>query len=686
LGMCEGRTPQIQLSKSVPVADDDAALIAEEEANNPNNNKKKKKKKVKAKIIDYHLTPNKKNQYTEESNIKKIPYLLMTSQQKQLDWAHNCILIPKGLKSTHSFTFPMKHTGYLKGNDKIKWLTTFVNFDLSFLEMPIEYKNLFRLMSSLVSAIIAPYVSDSDIADLFLRTVEALGFWEAMLPESEQYFAVHEILDIVDGLRNFGPTRGWWTLSGERFMSLLKKHSPVGGLNCVKVLVEKFTVYEQSVKYHYDFNKPEHLDSLNRFNDNMIKLEGSHKLIQHDCWNDYVRTVFFDFLFTYLSTEVVDDLLFTSSFYRLYMTHKQLPPDLRKEHPTFYDWIKHVNWCYKNDRFNWLKSNSTCEIVNDKYFDMYVFDNASDRTELGLRNCVQNSYHDHPDGDITSKSRKFFIRPRILYEDAKLLHDIVFFQPIIYKRATIKGLNFHGRGPEYSEIKPPIQLGIYKDKKNRLILPQNFHNIQFEKTWSNREQKHQWGKAYIYKPHQNEVRKELHYVQFNVFFRLINFNDVHLNNHPFANVTARTYNFNSSKIPYVRMKVTTQEELMHLEKELARNRSSSSFSIKTIHNFVPTVSFVGLRYVVSTNVGVVGSIKVSPLVEKPILTECDKFTMEELNEAMNYTTVEKDKIDFLYLIDMQTERSKVDVSLFDATIPEKHYGRCCCCCDDERDL
>jgi len=45
LGMCEGRTPQIQLSKSVPVADDDAALIAEEEANNPNNNKKKKKKR-----------------------------------------------------------------------------------------------------------------------------------------------------------------------------------------------------------------------------------------------------------------------------------------------------------------------------------------------------------------------------------------------------------------------------------------------------------------------------------------------------------------------------------------------------------------------------------------------------------------------------------------------------------------
>lgn len=104
LALCENRFPFIGL-KSFEVEVDVGV-------------KKKKKKSVKK---------TKRNQYSDISNSNLIPFTLSKKQQEMVDWRQNCIVLPYGHKTSNSFRFIFRQTGYLKGNDKINkmvdWLS-----------------------------------------------------------------------------------------------------------------------------------------------------------------------------------------------------------------------------------------------------------------------------------------------------------------------------------------------------------------------------------------------------------------------------------------------------------------------------------------------------------------------------------------------------------------------------------
>lgn len=314
LALCENRFPFMvaaitgNKASAVAPADNDVA--------NTSNKRSFKRKKV-------PIKKTKRNQYTDIPNNSMIPFALVKSQQEMVDWRLNCVVHPKGHRTSNSFRFIFRQTGYLKGNDKIKWLTTYLKFTLIFSDLVDQYKNLLSLLSDLIADILSPVVTDSFVADLFMRTVEALCLWESMFLDSEQYFSVHELLDIVDSLGNFGPARGWWALAGERFMAKIKNFCPKGGSNCLKTLFERFVLYENNCKFNYDVDT-KFIDNLGRYSDNMIKLDGDNSVLPDYIWNDWVKNRFYVYLYQYINTLEQDKVYLSSPFVRLYETFTQL--------------------------------------------------------------------------------------------------------------------------------------------------------------------------------------------------------------------------------------------------------------------------------------------------------------------------------------------------------------------------
>ena len=48
------------------------------------------------------------------------------------------------------------------------------------------------------------------IDDLQLRVAEMICLWEGIFPVSENYFQLHQIMDLVSSIPLFGSTHSWW--------------------------------------------------------------------------------------------------------------------------------------------------------------------------------------------------------------------------------------------------------------------------------------------------------------------------------------------------------------------------------------------------------------------------------------------------------------------------------------------
>jgi hypothetical protein len=68
-----------------------------------------------------------------------------------------------------------------------------------------------------------------DLISLKKKVIETVCMHEALFPESEALFPIHQIIDIVHHLEVFGPLKGSWTLFGERAISKIKAFVPQGG-------------------------------------------------------------------------------------------------------------------------------------------------------------------------------------------------------------------------------------------------------------------------------------------------------------------------------------------------------------------------------------------------------------------------------------------------------------------------
>ena len=644
LALCENRFPFMGLKTIAPV--DVGASVKQ---------KKKKSKKTK------------RNQYSDITNSNMIPFTLAKKEQQTVDWRQNCIVLPFGQKTSNSFRFIFRQTGYLKGNDKIKWLTVFLKFTLIFSDLVEQYKNFLSLLSDLISDILSPVVTDEYIADLFMRTVEALCLWELMLLDSEQDFAVHELLDIVDSLAQFGPARGWWALAGERFMAKVKNFCPTGGANCLKTLFERFVSYENNTKFNYTEDDL-FLDNLGRYSDNMLKFTGSRRKISSLYWCDWSKSKFFGYVYQYMDTLEIDEVYFKSPFMRLYETYKSVKA------------IKSGIWSF----WSWLHLLVSTEFNDCRFLTgLDATLDISQLTDVQMRKCIREGI--------------------LITSDIEFAISLFQFVPVIYDSATIKGVQFRARGVDFCEHKSALMVKKW-GALTGLILPSNKMN-NLQENWDNSKQYSSFVKYNNWKI--NKTLKtnaaSLQYGQANYFFRFSISGDPYLQNVGFANITGslhQTKTVGACSVPFITVNITKESDIPQpaipkprvesteiLETNVKVNRLRSQVvdkplvaeqattdqteipSFNVVNNFRSDVQFICANFIESTSIAVCGMT----IANEPILLPGNKngLSQEEQEDGVRFCCENPREIDKLYMIELHSTRKHVNINKSDATIPEK---------------
>ncbi len=573
---------------------------------------------------------------------RNIPWLLSSDCQKSADAAHNCILVPSGMKqdfcSKNVFTKP----GLLKGHDKIQFVMSFINFSLSFTKLPREYKNLMGLISNNIAAIASPVLplsmvvdrlnkptGISHLDDLFLRATEMCSLLEAMIPDSEQMFTTHQIVDVVAGLQQFGPIRGWWAYPIERLMSSIKCHCPSGGVNPVKTLTTYCYLNEDTKRSHHVPNS-KHLDNLGRYRDNCIKLIGKPQPLPKKKWNVWLCEHLFTSVFITFENLKTANYELLSPFYRIYTVYSNSKKQLRKYLTKYCVGEPKATFC------NWL------ELV------MNVGE-----TDLFSRVCEDDV--SKMDIDIMQK----YLSERVLFSgDFETLQELYSYTASgpkeFYTQAIVKGVLFKQRGIMCCETEAPIDSDFAYGTENENFLPFNSMNI-LKKHWHEKVHYSSWCKFlhWTKNPRTKLITSKMKYGQMNYSFRLNLQSDTLLHGLGFANVTAHNTQQVSStskiKYPYIN----------------CSDRTNSSYD--------KNCQFICLNYIASTNVAVCGIREYKShkgIVEKlPILAH-SKARKTHIEVGAKFFCLDVKQMNQLALIDMHTSRKYVNISFDDSKLTE----------------
>lgn len=227
-------------------------------------------------------------------------------------------------------------------------------------------------------------------------------------------------------------------------------------------------------------------------------------------------------------------------------------------------------------------------------------------------------------------------------EHSKNLYKITFN---IFKRSTIYGIKFYGRGYDFSETEIPEDYkhsyGFNKSNEIHWKKPKNNFNILVN-NWFEKTQYSSWCKiryASDLNPERINTRPNSYtstkYAQLNYFFRLYIIGDEHFHGVPFASVTAR---------------------------KLVNNRGSHKFISKISADdsisFDDAILFTACTNIISTPVLLIGIDRDS----NPILIDNNKLVNKKMTTIRNKLCVQKEEnnINEIILIDMQPSRSSLN--------------------------
>jgi hypothetical protein len=571
------------------------------------------------------------NDATVSKHKRKLRWLLKTICAIRADTFHNCINYPIGMSDKFCSKNPFGTPGYLKGHDKIQMLTTLINFDLHFTKLAKEYKNLIAMISA-VCCDLCSVVIESDLEDpylmyminvqpaemrkmqyaiapvpLFNRMVEALSFFEGMLPDSECQFTHHELVDICFSLKSLGPIRNWWAYGPERFMQTVTNLVPDGGQNELMTISNYHSAEERSARCAFQ-EDTSHLDNKGRYRDNMVKLHRKNNVPMHLSdvyWSGRQQSYLMKAIYVCLFN-LKSDCRVQSPFYRLYTAYKAMK--------------RTVEFCV------WL---SILEAADD------------DTTNLMLQ-CSGLI----PERNINLYNVEVNISGGCIYEiDLDVIGDILNIRPNeIFEQAHIKGLLFRGRGAYCTEVDGPtdyVDPNVrYGQQINTTQRPSNKFN-DLRELWDDPQQFSSFFKMVdmITKASANKALalNAFQYGQLNYFFRVLCPGDSVLHGLPVANVVMWHTTNDDDKIFMPKIKIATS--------------TSSPFDWRT--------QFVALKFILSTRVGSCGVLKGEKDWE-PILVASAKSDC--MNDKQKFYSADVRAIEELFLLDLEPNRKNVDIS------------------------
>ena len=235
----------------------------------------------------------------------------------------DCTLIPQGLNDDWKINF-RKPKG-MKMIQKLKMLACYWNFIIDVVDIEEAFKVLFRMFANDINQLLALVIPKTSVDSILHCTIESVACWEGMMPPKENYFQMHQLIDLPHSIRLFGPPMGVNEFGGERMVCTMKKRkvriNPGGHLSFGKSIVRKQINHEIWTMKRFFNKKPASLHpKFNCFiyNDRPFvlgRLESQSKTVLTDYEIEYLA----DTVLYQVQRKFKDEnLRETSPLYRIY--------------------------------------------------------------------------------------------------------------------------------------------------------------------------------------------------------------------------------------------------------------------------------------------------------------------------------------------------------------------------------
>ncbi len=511
----------------------------------------------------------------------RCPWQTTKNCRIRADSVFECLNVPSKYKRDYSFDLPFQHIGHMNSHQKLVFVLAYFEYFISFTAVSVEYKNLFSRWANDVRAMFNPCLKPSSLTYLANHVHETRALFEFMLPDSEAVFVFHQIVDIVHSLKRLGPARSWSCFSGERTMKKLADTVPDGGRKYLYTIAERFVAKENA----QDYNAAGGKENENSFTDNagfysgmpLKFLKKSTPLPIDDC----VKEMLFQSLQEFLVTQEISHLIVKSAFGRLYFTFEGLYSSSADCPRTMTEWLHQLYEARLEGGFTALKVTHLVHgVINDDAKDCYTRLKLSGReseeeleelSAMVLNDCVEAGcgFESDFDGIIADLAKFGACKARPL---------------LIFKHATVKGIELTARGSEFAEDKLVLQdlSGSNRVGLTRMFVVQKAAN-KLVTNWYPLFQLNAWCKVLDYyiarRGAQKQVASRTYFGQLNYFFRLFVPSDHVIHGLAFANLVLR--------------KPTDNKDTKH-----------SSISADDMQSYYADKQFIPLHYVCSTAVAV----------------------------------------------------------------------------------
>jgi hypothetical protein len=478
------------------------------------------------------------------------PWRLFNSDIIKIDSVCNSLLIPRGYKNSFNMLFPARRTGHLRASDHLTFMTAYANYLYSFTRMNSSYRSFVARFASDLCRLTQPCLLVSELKSLIKSVYETRSIQEGLFPDSEKQFINHEIIDIVNCIRNLGHVDGIQCYSGERSLSTIGRMLAKGGVHYVKgmfyryIALENTYLYDTKIKFEFLDNTPPCAatqESKQKYSDFVLKLHGEAELIT-------LTTVeinnLLECVVNYLQFSGIEFLCQKSSFYRLYLSYKEfkrnklnkLKKVVQNTVVDFYSWILHLHKTFSDMRRAQV---SLATIIVE----------LSDFVDVAVSFPPAVSF-------VDAAAATLLLGPQIHIADLETIVKEVARFPTdlaINTKVFIKGLRFNCRGQSYREAQTANKHVSNATGYNVTTHYETNALNDLDRNWWMSIDHSSWCRMDFYKAQDNKQEKVLKSTemgQLNFCFRLNWKSDPILHGLAFGNVVIRNTSYNKHRRHY----------------------------------------------------------------------------------------------------------------------------------------
>lgn len=396
-------------------------------------------------------------------------------------------------------------------------------------------------------AILNPYVEVEELDYLLSHVIETKALYEGMFPDSEQAFIFHELLEIVNHLRLFGPAKTLMCFAGERTMKKIGDGVTDGGQKYIISVNKRLIAKEQATEANmksYTTSKENYTDNSDRYSGIVLKL--TRKYDKHFLAFE-AKDRLFNSLQEFLATQEISSLVVKSPFVRLYFTYEALYKSYVND-----DWV--VAGGFISSFSQWIHALNQLRLTEDistesaSLLVRCVLQTTPDRTKEW---CTMSA---DEIAELAVETMEDMVdQGRVFLSDftGGLIQQLADFglkdgQPLAaFTHAVIKGIKLSARGPDCVENRLEV-LNVSGTNAvglgERYLITRDVNRLR--DNWYVQQQINGWCGVtdyyvhYITK-HTKQVKKRRYMAQLNYFFRLFIPCDKIVHGVAFANAVLR---------------------------------------------------------------------------------------------------------------------------------------------------